>query len=135
MLEADCSERLSRDFLNAVDHAADLRASDHDPRALIRNGIYTIQQCIGAALDALPAGRSNAARKINGDLFERCAAQENVTTGSLWYQCDVPARPLQGVHHQTQSARRCLLLRHATQHGLRSVAKPTHPNHRSLLLH
>lgn len=26
---------------------------------------------IGAALDALPAGESNKARKLNGDLFER----------------------------------------------------------------
>jgi hypothetical protein len=33
--------------------------------------IYTIQQSIGAMLDALPAGKSNQARKINGDLFER----------------------------------------------------------------
>jgi hypothetical protein len=33
--------------------------------------IYTIQQSIGATLDALPAGRSNQARKVNGDLFER----------------------------------------------------------------
>lgn len=33
--------------------------------------IYTLQQSIGAALDALPAGRSNQARKVNGDLFER----------------------------------------------------------------
>jgi hypothetical protein len=33
--------------------------------------IYTIQQSIGATLDALPAGKSNQARKVNGDLFER----------------------------------------------------------------
>lgn len=33
--------------------------------------IYTLQQSIGAALDALPAGMSNQARKVNGDLFER----------------------------------------------------------------
>lgn len=33
--------------------------------------MYTCQQAIGAALDALPAGESNKARKINGDLFER----------------------------------------------------------------
>ena len=33
--------------------------------------IYTIQQSIGATLDALPAGMSNQARKVNGDLFER----------------------------------------------------------------
>jgi len=40
-------------------------------REIINRAIYTIQQSIGAALDALPAGKSNAARKINGDLFER----------------------------------------------------------------
>ena len=33
--------------------------------------IYTIQQSIGASLDALPNGMSNQARKVNGDLFER----------------------------------------------------------------
>ena len=32
--------------------------------------IYTLQQSIGATLDALPAGKSNQARKRNGDLFE-----------------------------------------------------------------
>ncbi|HEX7378586.1 MAG TPA: hypothetical protein VF278_15815 [Pirellulales bacterium] len=47
---------------------------DHDnepARILICKSIYTIQQCIGAALDALPANRANTARKLNGDLFER----------------------------------------------------------------
>jgi hypothetical protein len=38
---------------------------------LINNLIYTSQQSIGATLDALPANKSNFARKINGDLFER----------------------------------------------------------------
>ena len=33
--------------------------------------IYTLQQSIGATLDGLPAGKSNQARKVNGDLFER----------------------------------------------------------------
>ncbi|MGA2750847.1 MAG: hypothetical protein ABSG59_18915 [Verrucomicrobiota bacterium] len=40
-------------------------------REVVNRSIYTIQQAIGASLDALPAGRSNTARKINGDLFER----------------------------------------------------------------
>ena len=40
-------------------------------RELCNRSIYTIQQAIGAALDSLPAGKSNTARKINGDLFER----------------------------------------------------------------
>jgi hypothetical protein len=40
-------------------------------REMINRSIYTMQQSIGASLDALPAGQSNTARKINGDLFER----------------------------------------------------------------
>lgn len=40
-------------------------------REIINRAVYTIQQSIGASLDALPAGSSNTARKINGDLFER----------------------------------------------------------------
>jgi hypothetical protein len=39
-------------------------------RNLVNQSVYTMQQAIGASLDALPAGRSNTARKINGDLFE-----------------------------------------------------------------
>ena len=40
-------------------------------REIINRSIYTAQQCIGVTLDALPANKSNTARKINGDLFER----------------------------------------------------------------
>ena len=40
-------------------------------RELVNRAVYTIQQAIGASLDALPAGKSNTARKISGDLFER----------------------------------------------------------------
>jgi hypothetical protein len=40
-------------------------------RDCINRLVYTCQQAIGATLDALPAGQSNTARKINGDLFER----------------------------------------------------------------
>lgn len=32
--------------------------------------VYTLQQSIGLVLDALPAEKSNQAKKINGDLFE-----------------------------------------------------------------
>lgn len=48
----------------------DKRPSDELRENVIRT-IYTVQQCIGAALDALPSGMSNQARKVNGDLFER----------------------------------------------------------------
>lgn len=40
-------------------------------REVVNKVIYTIQQAIGLSLDALPAGQSNTARKVNGDLFER----------------------------------------------------------------
>ncbi|MFW0994634.1 hypothetical protein [Vibrio alginolyticus] len=40
-------------------------------RELINRLVYTAQQSIGASLDALPANKSNFARKINGNLFER----------------------------------------------------------------
>ncbi|MDD3050504.1 MAG: hypothetical protein PHR06_05095 [Candidatus Cloacimonetes bacterium] len=43
----------------------------HIDGMLINHLIYTCQQTIGATLDALPATKSNFARKMNGDLFER----------------------------------------------------------------
>jgi hypothetical protein len=43
----------------------------NDLRENLIRTIYTLQQSIGAALDGLPAGKSNQARKVNGDLFER----------------------------------------------------------------
>lgn len=46
------------------------RPSDELRENLIRT-IYTLQQSIGATLDGLPAGKSNQARKLNGDLFEQ----------------------------------------------------------------
>jgi hypothetical protein len=60
-----------RGFLRTLRQARDVPVGDSASRQVICKSIYTIQQSIGAALDALPAGRSNTARKINGDLFER----------------------------------------------------------------
>lgn len=45
------------------------RISKADRAAFVR-AVYTMQQSIGAALDALPAARANQAKKMNGDLFE-----------------------------------------------------------------
>ena len=71
MLSGDRSDSLVSEFLNVMDGAPDIPAIDTLQRQLICHATYTIQQCIGAALDALPAGQSNTARKVNGDLFER----------------------------------------------------------------
>lgn len=62
--------KIDRDFLKVLKAIKDL-SKDDASRDIIRRGIYTIQQSIGAALDALPSGQSNIARKVNGDLFER----------------------------------------------------------------
>lgn len=40
-------------------------------KPLVSEFMYTVQQSIGAALDAAGSGSSNAARKLNGELFER----------------------------------------------------------------
>ena len=62
--------KIDRDFLKVLKAVKDLGKNDSS-RDIIKRGIYTIQQSIGAALDALPSGQSNIARKVNGDLFER----------------------------------------------------------------
>lgn len=62
---------IEKDFPLVLSSVRDLSKDDIANRSLIIKSIYTIQQSIGAALDALPAGASNQARKINGDLFER----------------------------------------------------------------
>ncbi|MDR0587757.1 MAG: hypothetical protein LBG61_02090 [Burkholderiales bacterium] len=57
-------------FFYAIKHIKDIK-NDTGTRTTLNRFIYTCQQSIGATLDALPAGKSNIARKINGDLFER----------------------------------------------------------------
>lgn len=65
------SDIISSEFLKTLEQVRDIPENDIARRQIIIRAIYTIQQCIGAALDALPSGESNRARKINGDLFER----------------------------------------------------------------
>jgi len=71
MYQAASSNIIPNRFLKLLRNAKDIPTDDQNSRLIIRNTIYTIQQAIGATLDALPAGQSNVARKINGDLFER----------------------------------------------------------------
>lgn len=63
--------KIETDFLRVLSSVRELALDDRANRSVITRGIYTLQQSIGAALDALPSGESNRARKINGDLFER----------------------------------------------------------------
>lgn len=72
MMYGACDRQiLEVDFLETLENVRDLPEDALAQREIICNSIYTIQQCIGAALDGLPSGLSNTARKVNGDLFER----------------------------------------------------------------
>jgi len=71
MYGLDDIDKIETTFPKLLASVRDLAQDDAGNREILTRSIYTIQQCVGAALDALPAGRSNQARKINGDLFER----------------------------------------------------------------
>jgi len=58
-------EQVSREFLKIMPSIRDYDSLEN--RRVVNRVIYTAQQCIGATLDALPATKSNTARKINGD--------------------------------------------------------------------
>lgn len=64
-------EAASVQFLSILEQLRDKESPSDELRQVLICTIYTLQQSIGAALDALPSGKSNQARKVNGDLFER----------------------------------------------------------------
>jgi hypothetical protein len=69
MYKLENFEANSQEFLTILKNVKESDSSIN--REIINRTIYSAQQCIGATLDALPANKSNIARKINGDLFER----------------------------------------------------------------
>lgn len=71
MYEKGAFESASHSFMQILDQLRDGQRPSDASRQVVIRAIYTMQQAIGAALDALPAGKSNQARKVNGDLFER----------------------------------------------------------------
>jgi hypothetical protein len=70
MFSANDFDKAHSDFNYAISHIHDIK-ENAEIRTTINRFIYTCSQAVGATLDALPAGKSNMARKINGDLFER----------------------------------------------------------------
>lgn len=90
----------ANDFHNArisfTEAIANIREIQDQPeiRATINKFVYTCQQAIGATLDALVAGKSNRARKINGDLFERLIqliiSQIGITASSGTIKVPIP---------------------------------------------
>jgi len=71
MLSLEVFDSNRRNFLSGLKNIKSKASKTKKNRKLLNDYIYTCQQSIGAALDALPANKSNIARKINGDLFER----------------------------------------------------------------
>ena len=63
-------ENVAPDFEGILINIRDIK-DDKETRRNINNFIYTTQQTIGCALDALPSSKTNTSRKVNGDLFER----------------------------------------------------------------
>ncbi len=62
-------ENIASDFEGILINIRDIK-DDKETRRNINNFIYTTQQTIGCALDALPSSKTNTSRKVNGDLFE-----------------------------------------------------------------
>lgn len=71
MYDAEGFAQAENQFRMTLEQLRDGQRPSGDLRENLIRTIYTLQQSIGAALDGLPAGKSNQARKVNGDLFER----------------------------------------------------------------
>lgn len=63
-------QSIAETFDNTLENILDIK-EDGLKRKFVNNFVYTTQQSIGCALDALPSSKTNTSRKINGDLFER----------------------------------------------------------------
>jgi hypothetical protein len=64
MYDFESFEKVKTQLPRILRNAKDISEGDAKSRALINNSIYTIQQSIGAALDALPAGKSNGHERL-----------------------------------------------------------------------
>ncbi|MCI8888212.1 MAG: hypothetical protein HFG70_09030 [Hungatella sp.] len=63
-------EKFAGEFERILENIRDIKNNESE-RRMVNNFIYTTQQSIGCALDALPSSKTNTSRKVNGDLFER----------------------------------------------------------------
>lgn len=63
-------DSIARNLETTLEHICDIKYDELN-RKYLNNFIYTTQQSIGCALDALPSSKTNTSRKVNGDLFER----------------------------------------------------------------
>lgn len=66
MYDAKQFSKTSKEFLKILRSIKTINKKDEAIREILNNTTYTIQQSVGSALDGLPAGQSNTARKQNG---------------------------------------------------------------------
>lgn len=70
MYKTDTFSVASTKFVELLSQMREVKPTLEIERQILNNATYTIQQSIGGALDAIEGGKSNFARKLNGDLFE-----------------------------------------------------------------
>ncbi|MCL1966538.1 MAG: hypothetical protein FWF67_01505 [Fibromonadales bacterium] len=98
--------KASKEFLKILRNIKTIDKKDYSVRDILNNATYTIQQSVGSALDGLPAGQSNTARKLNGDLFEhfiRLIIQEigiNCKSGVVQVPVMVEGKPAFNMSYQ-----------------------------------
>lgn len=72
---------VSGEFIDLLKNAKSVAPEQASERKILNDCVYTIQQSVGASLDALPQGLSNRARKLNGEMFEKFIREVLCTTG------------------------------------------------------
>lgn len=94
MYEIDEFSLASKQFIETIRQLKDRESPPDELRNNLIRSIYTIQQSIGATLDALPARWLNQARKVNGDLFERfiCLLITSIDVNCISGSVQVPVK-------------------------------------------
>lgn len=84
-LSADCADRAFSFFQSVLQDAERMQTINAEEGRWLNAAIYTLQQSIGCALDALPASKNNTAKKINGDLTSGKDRLDKVFLDKLFY--------------------------------------------------
>lgn len=98
MYSAESFPDAAQQFRQTINQLRDAHRPAEELRENMVKTIYTLQQSIGAALDGLPAGLSNQARKVNGDLFERliCLLIASLNVACVAGTMQVPVKDPEG---------------------------------------
>ena len=81
MYKTDTFSVAGKKFIEILTNLKDVKPDLEVECQILNRATYTLQQSIGAALDAIEGGKSNYARKLNGDLFENLIRLIIIETG------------------------------------------------------